>query len=310
MRLKVGTRGSPLALLQTQLVLDALRQSAPALEFELITLRTEGDRNRHDSLTTLGGRGVFVREIEERLLGGEIDCAVHSLKDLPSTQPVPLALAALLPRADARDVMVARDRLGIRQLPHGARVGSSSPRRAAQLLALRPDLQIMDIRGNVDTRLRKLDDGQYDAIVLAAAGLLRMGLGERITHYFSADEMLPAAGQGALVAECRADDAHTLELLASVDDAPTRVAGGAERALLRGLGGGCQLPIAAYGQVDGTGLYLRGLVAQPGGERIVRDAIRGDAKDGEALGARLAQRLWANGARELMDLFDAQSKSA
>ncbi|MCA1554853.1 MAG: hydroxymethylbilane synthase, partial [Chloroflexi bacterium] len=217
MRLRVGTRGSPLALIQTQLVVDALQRVSPAVQFELVTIKTEGDRNRHDSLTTIGGRGVFVREIEERLLAGEIDLAVHSLKDLPSKQPDALALAAMPPRADPRDVMVARGALALEQLPRGARVGSSSQRRAAQLLALRPDLNVMDIRGNVDTRLRKLDEGQYDAIVLAAAGLMRMDLAQRITHYFSPDEMLPAVGQGVMVAECRADDLPTLELLATVD---------------------------------------------------------------------------------------------
>ena len=191
MRLRVGTRGSPLALIQTQLVINALQRASPALQFDLVTIRTEGDRNRRDSLIALGGRGVFVREIEERLLAGEMDFAVHSLKDLPTTQPDALALASLPPREDPRDVMVARDGCTVEQLPHGARVGSSSQRRAAQLHALRPDLNVLDIRGNVDTRVRKLDEGQYEAIVLAAAGLIRMNLAARISHYFSPEEMLP-----------------------------------------------------------------------------------------------------------------------
>ena len=308
MRLRVGTRGSPLALIQTQLVINALQRASPALQFDLVTIRTEGDRNRRDSLIALGGRGVFVREIEERLLAGEMDFAVHSLKDLPTTQPDALALASLPPREDPRDVMVARDGCTVEQLPHGARVGSSSQRRAAQLRALRPDLNVLDIRGNVDTRVRKLDEGQYEAIVLAAAGLIRMNLAARISHYFSPEEMLPAIAQGALVAECRADDVHTLELLATIDDANTRAAVMAERAFLRGLGGGCQLPIAAYAEVRANELHLRGLVAAPQGGRMIRAAIGGEADDAESLGTQLAEHVMANGARELMESYGAQSQ--
>ncbi len=301
MKFKVGTRGSKLALIQTQLVIDALKQHAPDAQVDIAIIKTEGDRNRNDSLTTLGGRGVFVRDIEERLLAGEIDCAVHSLKDLPTTQPDGLRLVAVLERADPRDAFVSAKYSSLQDLPHGAHVGSSSLRRAAQLLTLRPDLRISDIRGNVDTRLRKLDEGEYDAIVLAAAGLMRMNLQSRITQIFTLDEMLPAVAQGALVVECRADDARMSALLALLDHAPTRAAITAERAFLRALGGGCQLPIAAYAEIDGNELCLRGLVSQPDGQRCVRDTIRGETKRAQSLGAQLAERVMANGARELME---------
>ncbi len=301
MRLRVGTRGSQLALIQTQMVVEAIRHNTPAVQIAVHVIKTEGDRNRHDSLTTLGGRGVFVREIEERLLAGEVDFAVHSLKDLPTTQPAALSLVTVLEREDARDVMISRNHLLLNDLPQRATVGSSSQRRAAQLLALRPDLTIADIRGNVDTRLRKLDDGQYDAIVLAAAGLMRLGVAQRITQYFSPDEMLPAVGQGALVIECRADDQSAIELLAPLDHALTRAAVTAERAFLRNLGSGCQLPIAAFAEVIQDQLHLRGLVAQLDGQRIIRAEIFGEAAQAESLGAQLADQLMRQGVLELME---------
>lgn len=304
MKLKVGTRGSPLARVQTEMVIEALQQYAPDVQGEVVVVKTEGDRNRQDSLTMLGGRGVFVRDIEEQLFAGAIDCAVHSLKDLPSAQPEGLCLAAILQREDARDVMASRKQLRLNALPEGARIGSSSQRRAAQLLALRPDLNIVDIRGNVDTRLRKLDEGQYDAIVLAAAGLIRLGLAERITQTFSVDEMVPAVAQGALVVECRADDARSRALLAPLDHAPTRAAVSAERTFLRGLGGGCQLPIAAYAEVEQKQLHMRALVIRPDGQRAVRDVMVGEVAQAGALGTQLAQRMLDNGARALMESAD------
>jgi hydroxymethylbilane synthase len=286
MKVRVGTRGSPLALIQTQLVADAL-----GCVFEMVIVKTEGDRNRHDPLAVLGGRGVFVRDIEERLLAGEIDAAVHSLKDLPAERPSDLWLAAIPERADARDVLVARHGLALAQLPARARVGSSSQRRTAQLLALRPDVQVVDIRGNVDTRLHKLDEGQYDAIVLAAAGLARMGLAGRITHVFTPEEMLPSPGQGALAVECRANDLNARELFAPLDHAQTRAAVMAERSFLQGLGGGCQLPIGAFATVQGQRLELQGMIAR--GQRIERNTIEGPLAEAEALGMALAARLLA-----------------
>ncbi|MEP7199762.1 MAG: hydroxymethylbilane synthase, partial [Chloroflexota bacterium] len=306
----VGTRGSQLALVQTQMVIDAIHRFAPAAQVDIAIIKTEGDRNRHDSLTMLGGRGVFVRDIEERLLTGEIDFAVHSLKDLPTTQPDGLHLIAVSAREDARDVMVSHNHRRLADLPCGARVGSSSQRRAAQLLALRPDLQLLDIRGNVDTRLRKLDDGEHDAIVLAAAGLIRLNLAARITQYFSMEEMLPAVAQGAMVVECRADDSRTRELLAPCDHAPTRAAISAERAFLRGLGGGCQLPIAAFAEIRDGQLHLRGLVARPDGQYSVRDEIVGAVAQAESLGEQLATCLMQNGALELMEAARVESRQA
>lgn len=301
MKLRLGTRGSPLALIQTNMVIDSLRALAPAVESEIVIIKTEGDANRRDSLTALGGRGVFVREIEERLLAGEIDAAVHSLKDLPAATPNGLCLAAIPQRADARDVLVTRSGSGLAGLPQGARVGSSSQRRSAQLLAMRPDLTIADIRGNVDTRLRKLDAGDYDAIVLAAAGLERMGLGARASHAFTPDEMLPSPGQGALAVECRSRDDHVRAQLALLDDAPTRAAVTAERAFLRGLGGGCTLPIGALAVTDGAQLRLRGMVAAPDGRRRECDAIDGPATDADRLGVTLAERVLAMGVAEMLN---------
>ncbi len=300
MKLRLGTRGSPLALIQTNMVIDGLRALAPDVESEVVIIKTEGDLNRRESLTALGGRGVFVREIEERLLAGEIDAAVHSLKDLPAATPDALCIAAIPQRADARDVLVTRSGSRLGGLPQGARVGSSSQRRSAQLLAMRPDLQIADIRGNVDTRLRKLDAGDYDAIVLAAAGLERMGLASRISHAFTPDEMLPSPGQGALAVECRVRDADVRAKLALLDHGPTRVAVTAERAFLRGLGGGCQLPIGALAVVNGASLQLRGMVASPDGRRRECEAIDGPAADADRLGVTLAERVLARGVAEML----------
>ncbi len=298
--LTVGTRGSKLALTQTQLIVEALKRAAPGVHVELRVIKTEGDRNQHESLTAIGGRGVFVREIEEQLLAGDIDFAVHSLKDLPTSQPAGICFAAVPERGDPRDVLISRRGETLDRLPQGARVGSSSERRSSQLLALRPDLQNRNIRGNVDTRLRKLDESQYDAIVVAAAGIGRLALTDRISQYFEATEMLPAVAQGALVVECRENDL-VRELLAPLDDAGTRTAVTAERAFLRGLGGGCQLPIAAHATLTGGEIRLEGLVAQRDGKRIVRDAITGALADAEALGAELAERVLRNGGAALLE---------
>jgi hydroxymethylbilane synthase len=298
--LTVGTRGSKLALTQTQLIIEVLKRAAPAVHVELRVIKTEGDRNQHESLTAIGGRGVFVREIEEQLLAGIIDFAVHSLKDLPTSQPAGICLAAVPERGDPRDVLISRGGETLDRLPQGARVGSSSERRSSQLLALRPDLQNRNIRGNVDTRLRKLDESQYDAIVLAAAGIERLALAGRISQYFEAKEMLPAVAQGALVLECRENDA-VRELLVPLDDPATRTAVSAERAFLRGLGGGCQLPIAAHARLAAGELHLEGLVAQRDGKRIIRDTIAGAPAAAEALGAELAERVLRNGGAALLE---------
>ncbi|MDO8612442.1 MAG: hydroxymethylbilane synthase [Dehalococcoidia bacterium] len=312
----VGSRGSLLARRQTELALDALRRAHPDARFQLRTVTTSGDRSQA-SLAEIGGRGVFVVELERALLGGQIDVAVHSLKDMPSGSTEGLTVAAVSERADVRDVLVSRDGLTLAALPAGAVVGTGSPRRAAQLLAARPDLRVADIRGNVDSRIRKVEDGDYDATVLAAAGLARLGWLDRASEILPAEVMLPAVGQGALALQVRAADAEAAALVAAVGHAPTERATAAERAFEARLGGGCHSAIAALGEVvgplalslskgeapndDGSRLRLRGLVADPGGGRLLRDEIEGSVEDAEALGVRLAEALLAQGASAILE---------
>src|SRR4051812_15000219 len=265
--LRIGTRGSPLALWQADHVADRLRPLVAPRAVELIHVQTEGDRDQSASLAHIGGRGVFTKEIERALLDGRVDVAVHSLKDLP-TQPVDgLALAAVPPRGPSGDVLVATGVKRFDDLPPNARVATGSLRRRAQLLHRRPDLRLADIRGNVETRLRKLRDEGYDALVLAEAGLERLGLAGVVTEVLDPAWMLPAVGQGALGLECRSDDAETLRLLAALDDPATRAAVEAERALLFHLGGGCQVPLGALGKVLGETLALRAAVLAADGSR-------------------------------------------
>jgi hydroxymethylbilane synthase len=303
----VGTRGSRLALRQTDIALEALRAANPDAAFAVKTIRTEGDRSSA-SLSEIGGRGVFVIEIERALLAGaetggrlsEIDIAVHSLKDLPSEETPGLTIAATLRRGDPRDALVSRDGVLLADLPSGATVGTGSPRRASQVLAMRPDLRIMDIRGNVDTRIRKVDDGEYDAVVLAAAGLSRLGCLERASEIFDADRFLPAVGQGALAVQVRSDDSDALAVVCSADDEDTRDAVMAERAFERRLGGGCHAAIAALGRVDGQRIHLRGLVGGVDG-RLLRADAEGARAAACALGEQLAERLLAAGAGALLE---------
>ena len=290
MKLRIGTRGSALARRQVELAIEALTAAAPGTECEVVLIQTEGDRRQDVSLDTVGGQGVFVKAIEEALLDGEVDLAVHSLKDMPSETPAGLCIGALLPRADARDALVGRDGLDLAHLPAGARIGSDSRRRGAQLLAMRPDLRIESIRGNVDTRLRKVDAGEYDAVALATAGLERLGLLDRATQVFSTDEVVPAPGQGAIALECRADDESTLALLTALDHAETRAATEAERAFLRMLGAGCSLPIGAHAVVDGNGLKLTAVIADESG-KLHRGTASGPATTAEQMGKGLAMSL-------------------
>jgi len=312
----VGTRGSALALAQTGLIVEALRAANPGARFQTITIHTEGDRSLAP-LREIGGRGVFTAEIERALLAREIDIAVHSLKDLPADETPGLSTAAIYERGDPRDVLVSRQGLTLDRLPAGAVIGTGSPRRAAQVLALRPGLRIADIRGNVDTRLRKVQDGQYDATVLAAAGLSRLGWLDRATQVFEAGEMLPAVGQGALAVQTRGDDLEAVSAVGPLDHAPTRAAVTAERAFERRLGGGCHAAIAAYAvivQSSATGagaasppqaslparLRLCGLVGDTAGV-LIRGEIEGDAPDAEALGIALAERLIREGAGAMLE---------
>jgi len=295
----IGTRGSKLARWQTDWVKAALSRAWPGLPIELRSFTTSGDRQIDRPLPDIGGKGVFTEELENALRAGEIDLAVHSLKDLPIEAAPGLALGAIGQREDARDVLIARDGQTLGNLPYGARLGTSSLRRSAQLLAARPDLQLLPLRGNVDTRVRKALSGDYDAIVLAAAGILRLGLGQHVSQYLSFKTMLPAPGQGAIAVQCRASDLDVLNWLRPLDDQPTRAAVTAERAFLAGLGGGCSAPIAAYATPGlGSTLSLTGLVAMVDGRRVIRVAGVGD--DPLLLGAELAAQALAKGARELL----------
>lgn len=275
----------------------------PHLAIEIEIIRTTGDVVRTAPLSAIGGRGVFTKEIEEALLDGRIDLAVHSLKDLPTTCQRGLVIAATPEREEARDALVLPTNapfVTFETLAQGAVVGTSSPRRAAQLKNARPDLRVRELRGNVDTRLRKLDQGLYDAIILAAAGLRRLGFAQRISALLETSEMLPAVGQGALAIEARAEDADLVTLVAPLDHAPTRHATTAERAFLRALGGGCQLPIAAYARCDGKRLCIEGLIASADGERIVRQRLDVEDADPEVVGAQLADLVLQAGGHELL----------
>jgi hydroxymethylbilane synthase len=300
--LVIGTRGSKLALWQAEYTAATLRRLHPGLEVTLQIISTKGDRVLDRALSAVGDKGLFVTELEQALEAGAIDLAVHSCKDMPSAQPPALVLAAFPERADPRDALVLPGGSSLDDLPLGAVVGSSSLRRASQLAALRPDLHIRTVRGNVDTRLRKLHDGEYDALILACAGLDRLGLSAHISARIAPEQMLPAVAQGALAIETRADDARTRALLAPFDHAPTRACVLAERALLRRLEGGCQVPIAAYAELLADGaLRLRGLVGSLDGTTLVRAEQHGDVAAPEALGYAVAEALLADGGAALLD---------
>jgi len=300
MRLVVGSRESRLARLQAERVMGRLRALAPELELEWRGIKTTGDRFKDAPFAALGERGVFVKELQRALLAGEIDIAVHSLKDLPSTLPVGLVLAAVPEREDPRDVLVSRHGLSLKDLPAGARLGTSSARRTAFLKALRPDFNVVPLRGNVDTRLRKALSEDYDGIILAAAGLGRLGLDGHVTEYIPPEVIPPAPGQGALAVEARSDAAEVLDLLRRIDNPGVRAAVTAERAFMRVLEGGCTAAIGACGRVIDGRLVLLGAVAAPDGSRVYRDEISGDPKAAEALGENLARRLLAAGADRVL----------
>jgi hydroxymethylbilane synthase len=295
--MRIGTRGSKLALAQAHWVQTRLQSLHPELVVELVTIRTSGDRFLEQPLSAIGGKGVFVKEIEDALGAGGIDCAVHSLKDVPSELAPGLVLAALPRREDPRDILIAAHGLSLHQLPPGARVGTGSLRRMALLRAFRGDLQVTGMRGNVDTRLRKLDAGEMDALVLAVAGLHRLGIG-RDGEVLDPERFIPAIGQGALAVESRCDE--TVELLAPLDDAETRTAVSAERAFLRRVGGSCRTPIGAYATVKDDTLEIRALIASPDGTRVVRGVQAGAAASGEDLGTELAEELLGRGGAEIL----------
>jgi hydroxymethylbilane synthase len=300
--LTLGTRGSALARWQTGWVLARLAAANPGLSTRVKLFTTSGDRILDKPLPEIGGKGLFTEELESALRTGEIDLAVHSLKDLPVQPADGLAIGAICAREDARDVLIARAGLSFDFLPAGARLGTSSLRRSAQLLARRPDLTLLPLRGNVDTRLRKALAGDYDAIVLAAAGVLRLGLAQHVSEYLPFEVMLPAPGQGALAVQCRRDDAGSLDILAALDDTDSRTAVTAERAFLEALGGGCSAPIAAYAHypVPGASLHMSALVATADGRQTVR--VAGSGADPLALGRGLADTALAQAAGDLIGL--------
>jgi hydroxymethylbilane synthase len=303
-RIVIGSRGSKLALVQAETVKSQLELLDLSLEVRIEIIKTSGDVNTAP-LSVIGGKGVFTKELEDALLDKRIDVAVHSLKDLPTTMPAGLLIAAICKREDPRDALVLSraSRIAnpsVAALPKGAIIGTSSPRRLAQLKHLRGDLVFKDLRGNVDTRLRKLDEGEYDALLLACAGLRRLDKEDRISAPLSTNEMLPAVGQGAVAIETRAEDEETIGVVSRLEHKFTQLACTAERSFLSGLGGGCLLPIAGYAVVRDKKIRLHGLVADSLGRRIVRDDISGSFDEAEQLGKRLAERLLANGAAELL----------
>jgi len=298
--LRIATRKSPLALWQSEYVADRLRQAHPGLDVVLVPMSTRGDEVLDRSLAAIGGKGLFLKELELAMLRGDADCAVHSLKDVPMELDAPFALPAMLPRHDAADGFISNLYASLDALPLGARVGTSSLRRQAQLRALRPDLELLDLRGNVNTRLAKLDNGGYDAIVLAVAGLERLGLGDRIVARLTAPAWLPAPAQGAVTVECNGEDAQVMALFAALDDARTRACVEAERAMNRALHGSCHVPVAGFAQWQGEDLFLQGLVGGVADGRTVRAEARGPGSDPEALGQLVARGLLDGGAGELL----------
>ncbi len=295
-QIRIGTRGSALALWQAEWVKSELEKKYPGTAVSLTKIKTTGDKILDVPLAKVGGKGLFVKEIEEAMLANEIDIAVHSMKDVPTFFPDGLHLSCITKREDPRDALFSRNKIAFKDLPQGANIGTSSLRRQAQLMNIRPDFVIHQLRGNVDTRLRKLKEGHYDAIILAAAGVKRLGLAENITELIAPEISLPAIGQGALGIECRVDDRELNDMIAFFNHADTRVAVTGERALLRRLEGGCQVPIACYGEVRGGNLHLTGLVGSVDGKRIIKDNISGPGDHAEKLGVTLAEKLLKEGA--------------
>ncbi|MDB5084416.1 MAG: hydroxymethylbilane synthase [Bacilli bacterium] len=297
----VATRRSSLALTQTAQVCGALESAWPELTINTLQLTTRGDQIVNVSLSKVGGKGLFTQEIEDALLAGQADFAVHSMKDMPTEFPAELLIGAVPPRLDPRDVLISRSGAPLMQLPHGARVGTSSLRRALCLKEARPDLEVVNLRGNIDTRIRKLDTEGLDAIVLAAAGLLRMGWISRITEYLSVDLMLPAAGQGALAIQCRADHQEMLDILKAIEDPVTRIAITAERTFLKRLNGGCQVPIGGHARIAADGrIRFLAMVGTPDGATVLHAQAEG--VDPVAVGNEAANELLARGAAAILDL--------
>ncbi len=302
MKLIFATRPSALARWQTQWVINALKSIHHDLQCEEKIVTTQGDKILDKPLPEIGGKGLFTQELESELLSGAVHCAVHSLKDLPVENPAGLTIGCIPVRAEVRDALIAKNGYALDTLPPGASLGTSSLRRAAQILSLRPDLHTESLRGNVDTRVRKALHGQYDAIILAGAGLTRLDLAHHVTQWLTLDVMLPAPGQGALAIQCRLDDQTTLNLLTPLEDEATRKAVTAERAFLSGLGGGCSVPVAAYAETSEqlTGISLAGLVISEDGKKVIR--VKRSGADAQILGNELAQRAIEQGANDILSV--------
>ncbi|MGM0595332.1 MAG: hydroxymethylbilane synthase [Pseudomonadota bacterium] len=298
--IRIATRESLLALWQAEYVATALKSAHPGLEVELVKMKSKGDKILDTPLAKIGGKGLFVKELEDGMLNGDADIAVHSMKDVPMELPEGLHLPVICPREDPRDAFVSNHYKNLDELPEGAVVGTSSLRRQSQVLAMRPDLEIKFLRGNVQTRLRKLDDGEYDAIILAGAGLKRLKLDERITEMLEVTTMLPACGQGAVGIECREDDDELNVMLAALNDHKTSARVRTERAMNRRLEGGCQVPIAGYAELDHGVIVMHALVASPDGKQVVRGSISGYPEAAEELGITLAEDLLARGADTIL----------
>ncbi|MBW9257048.1 MAG: hydroxymethylbilane synthase [Candidatus Thiodiazotropha sp. (ex. Lucinisca nassula)] len=298
--IRIATRKSPLAMWQAEHVAAELKKAHPGLQVELLGMSTQGDKILDTPLAKIGGKGLFIKELEQGLMADEADIAVHSMKDVPVELPPGLHLAVIMSREDPRDAFVSNNYQNLNQLPQGACVGTSSLRRQSQLAEQRPDLKIKSLRGNVNTRLRKLDDGEYDAIILAAAGLIRLGFEARITALIGAEQSLPAIGQGAVGIECRVDDKRVNELIAPLHHQETATCVMAERAMNQRLNGGCQVPIAGYAMLESGNLWLRGLVGEPDGSKIIRGEVEGSVEEAEAMGVGLAERLLDWGADSIL----------
>lgn len=299
-KIRIATRESALALWQAEFVKKLLRSHSPDLQVEIVGITTRGDKILDRPLSKVGGKGLFVKELETALLEGTADIAVHSMKDVPMVLPDGMSIATICERADPRDAFVSNDYRNLEELPSGAKLGTSSVRRKSQISALRPDLHYVDLRGNVGTRLRKLDEGHYDAILLAVAGLERLELSDRITYKLPVETSIPAAGQGAVGIECRSDDQATLSMLQRLNHESTFICVSAERAMSRSLNANCEAPVAAYARLVGKDLNLVGLVASLDGGQILTDKVTGDASQAEQLGIQLADKLIAQGALELI----------
>jgi hydroxymethylbilane synthase len=299
----IGTRGSRLALWQANWVKTALESGNRSLSAELVVIKTTGDKILDTPLAKVGGKGLFVKEIEAALLDGRIDVAVHSMKDMPAVIPEGLCIGAVPERETPVDVLISKNGRQLAELETGARVGTGSLRRAAQLKHVRPDIVIVPLRGNLDTRLRKLETEHLDAIVLAAAGIKRLGFEDRISEYLTESVMLPAVGQGALCIETRENDSGTRDCVGALDHEKTRVTVMGERAFLNRLEGSCQVPVAGFGRCDGNGYVLEGLVASIEGDTVIRDSLSGHMSESEKIGVALAHRLLGRGAKKILDLL-------